>query len=168
MIKPDRLRKLLTSTIPIFQTNPEKLVLQFDNGKIKLTGGNTPSFEYHYDLLISVADFPNHPDVLFVPLNEFIRTEQSELLFNKDNWEKITFDLDRNNNNTYDIFISVPLTERVIVKDEDGGYKAYHGNEPQINENNPLSKLQIYLKYQGDEDEPQLIFDSEDNHDNGG
>ncbi|HDL3853035.1 TPA: phage tail protein, partial [Mannheimia haemolytica] len=50
MIKPDRLRALLTQTIDIFQTNSENLILQYDKGKIKSKGSQSHSFEYHYDL----------------------------------------------------------------------------------------------------------------------
>ncbi|MEN2925554.1 hypothetical protein FHPHGOJG_02574 [Mannheimia haemolytica] len=42
MIKPDRLRAVLTQTIDIFQANPEKLILQYDKGKIKSKGEPKP------------------------------------------------------------------------------------------------------------------------------
>lgn len=80
MIKPDRLRELLTQTIDTFKTNPEKLILQYDRGNIKSKGSKSHSFEYHYDLEVFAVDFPYHPDVLFVPVLTFIRKEQFELL----------------------------------------------------------------------------------------
>lgn len=148
MIKPDRLRDLLTQTIERFRNNPESLILQFDKGKIKATGGKSHSFEYHYNLEVITTDFPYHPDVLFVPVLEFIRTEQWELLQNPSNWESITFEIDRNNDSTYDIYISIPLTERVIVREEDGNYTAKHGNEPQMTEHLPIANfvLQVWHK----------------------
>ena len=159
MIKPDKLRRALTETLHYFKQNPEALILQFDNGKIKVTGNKSPSFEYHYDLLVSVKDFPFHPDVLFVPIIDFIRIEQAELLYNNDNWGKVEFDIVDNNHKTYDIYISIPLTERVIAKTENGEYRIQHGNEPQLDEYQPLTNFQIYLQHQREEI-AELIFDS--------
>lgn len=159
MIKPNRLRAILTRTLSYFAKNPDALILQFDNGKIKVTGNKSPSFEYHYDLLVSVKDFPFHPDVLFVPIIDFIRIEQAELLYNNDNWGKVEFDIVDNNHKTYDIYISIPLTERVIAKTENGEYRIQHGNEPQLDEYQPLTNFQIYLQHQREEND-ELIFDS--------
>ena len=159
MIKPNRLRAMLTRTLSYFAQNPDALNLQFDNGKIKVTGNKSSSFEYHYDLLVSVKDFPCHPDVLFVPVIDFIRTEQQELLYNSDNWGKIEFDIVDNNHKTYDIYINIPLTERVIAKVENGEYLIQHGNEPQLNEYQPLPRFQVYLQEQREET-AELIFDS--------
>lgn len=159
MIKPNRLRAILTRTLSYFAKNPDALILQFDNGKIKVTGNKSPSFEYHYDLLVSVKDFPFHPDVLFVPIIDFIRIEQAELLYNNDNWGKVEFDIVDNNHKTYDIYISIPLTERVIAKTENGEYRIQHGNEPQLDEYQSLTNFQIYLQHQREEI-AELIFDS--------
>ena len=159
MIKPNRLRAILTRTLSYFAKNPDALILQFDNGKIKVTGNKSPSFEYHYDLLVSVKDFPFHPDVLFVPVIDFIRIEQAELLYNNDNWGKVEFDIVDNNHKTYDIYISIPLTERVIARTENGEYQIQHGNEPQLDEYQPLTNFQIYLQQQREEI-AELIFDS--------
>ncbi|MDH2998107.1 phage tail protein [Pasteurellaceae bacterium LFhippo2] len=156
MIKPDRLRNQLTKVIDYFKSNPDALILQYDNGRIKATGGKSHSFEYHYDLEIIVQDFKYHPDVLFVPVLEFVRTEQSELLHNPTNQEKITFEIDTLNNKTYDIYIKIPLTERVVVKEENGLITANHANEPQPTEWEPfdLERVRIYL---GDS---ELVYDS--------
>ena len=159
MIKPNRLRAILTRTLSYFAKNPDALILQFDNGKIKVTGNKSPSFEYHYDLLVSVKDFPFHPDVLFVPIIDFIRIEQAELLYNNDNWGKVEFDIVDNNHKTYEIYISIPLTERVIAKTENGEYRIQHGNEPQLDEYQSLTNFQIYLQHQREEI-AELIFDS--------
>lgn len=151
MIKPDRLRELLTQTIDTFKTNPEKLILQFDKGKIKAKVSQSHSFEYHYDLELIAVDFPYHPDVLFVPVLHFVRNEQFELLQNPNNQDKIEFEIDRNNDETYDIYIRIPLTERVIVKDENGHFTATHAAEPEIADTSPFSELTEYEVYLQDE-----------------
>lgn len=149
MIKPDRLRELLTQTIDTFKTNPEKLILQYDKGNIKSRGSKTPSFEYHYDLEIIVVDFPYHPDVLFVPVLTFIRNEQWELLQHPDLQNKIEFEIDRNNHDSYDIYIRIPLTERVIVKEENGHFTATHAAEPNLADVagfTHLTEYEVYLQ----------------------
>lgn len=148
MIKPERLRELLTQTISHFISNPEKLILQYGEGQIYATGGKSLSFEYAYPLEVIAIDFPLHPDVFFVPILAFLHTEQQELLHNPEYRGKIIFEIDSNNNNTYDIYIRLPLTERVIVKENNGSYQAKHANEPQLTDHQPLKKwnLQVFVK----------------------
>lgn len=151
MIKPDRLRALLTQTIDIFQANPEKLILQYGKGKIKSRGSQSHSFEYHYDLELIVVDFPYHPDVLFVPVLNFVRNEQWELLQNPELQDKIEFEIDHNNHESYDIYIRIPLTERVIVKEQDGHLTATHADEPSLADVSPFTRLTEYEVYLKDE-----------------
>jgi hypothetical protein len=146
MTKPDKLRELLSQTIPLFLRNPDRLQLYYANGNLHTTGANSLSFQYAYDLEIIVTDFPLHPDVLFVPILAFIAREQSELLFNPNFQEKITFEIEPNNNKTYDIFIKIPLTERVIVKSEGESYTAQHAEEPQPKEWQLLDKITVFVQ----------------------
>ncbi len=160
MLKPDRLRQRLEQTIPDFKTNPDKLILQFDNGSIHATGATSHSFEYHYNLEVIVTDFPHHPDVLMVPVMEFIRIEQVELLRNPDNRGKIQFELDRNNNKTYDIYLNIPLTEKVIVSENEGDYTVKHGTEPQLTDHLPIKGLKVYLQWAKEPESLELIWES--------
>ena len=146
MLKPDRLRERLTKTIALFERNPDRLQVYYANGKIRSTGAETLSFQYGYDLEIIVTDFPHHPDVLFVPVLDFIRREQSELLFNPDWQENITFEIEPNNDKTFDIYIKIPLTERVIVQAENDHYQIQHADEPQPTEWQTLEKFTVFVK----------------------
>lgn len=146
MNKPDRLRQQLAETISHFASNPDCLQLYFANGNLRATGAESLSFQYAYDLEIIVTDFPHHPDVLFVPLLAFIRREQSELLFNPDWQENITFEIEPNNDKTFDIFIKIPLTERVIVQAENDHYHIQHANEPEPTEWQVLEKFTVFVK----------------------
>lgn len=161
MIKPERLRETLTQTIDTFKTNPDKLILQYDKGKIRSKGSQSLSFEYHYDLELIVVDFPYHPDVLFVPVLNFVRKEQWELLQNPEYQGKIEYEIDRNNNDSYDIYIRIPLTERVIVKEEDGHLSATHVAEPDIADVSPFAYLAEYAVYVKNE----LVYHWADNDD---
>lgn len=158
MIKPDKLRHLLEKTISEFKTNPDKLILQFDNGTIHATGAQPHSFEYHYNLEVIVTDFPHHPDVLMVPAMEFVRADQWELLENPTKRGSIKFEIERNNNKTYDIYINIPLTEKVIVSEEGGNYTVKHGKEPKLTEPLPIKGLKIYLQDIPSRKDPELIW----------
>lgn len=158
MIKPDKLRHLLEKTISEFRANPDKLILQFDNGTIHATGAQSHSFEYHYNLEVIVTDFPHHPDVLMVPAMEFVRAEQWELLENPNKRGSIKFEIERNNNKTYDIYINIPLTEKVIVSEEEGNYTVKHGKELKLTEPLPIKGLKIYLQDIPSRKDPELIW----------
>lgn len=146
MIKPDRLRQRLTQSVPYFKRNPDQLQLFYANGNIHATGANSLSFQYHYELEIIVTDFPDHPDLLFVPIMEFVREQQAELLFNPDNQQKIRFEIDPNNHKSHDIYINIPLTERVIVQQAGEAYHVHHADEPQPTDWQPMENLTIFVK----------------------
>ncbi|QIM63127.1 phage tail protein [Pasteurellaceae bacterium Orientalotternb1] len=145
MIKPERLRRLITQTVPYFANNPDQLQLFYANGHIHTTGAASLSYQYHYELEIIVTDFPDHPDLLFVPIMEFVREQQSELLYNVDNQQKIQFEIDPNNHKTHDIYIKIPLTERVVVQQTGDQYQVHHAAEPQPTEWQPIEKLTIFV-----------------------
>lgn len=147
MIKPDKLRKLLTDTLSHFAKNPDQLRLYYANGKIRATSAASLSFEYVYDLELTIIDFPYHPDLLFVPLQAFIREQQPDLLLNPQKSEDgIKFEVEPNNHKTHDIYVKIPLTERVVVTQEGGSYEARHAEEPQPTEWQPIENLTIYLR----------------------
>ncbi|MCK3655805.1 hypothetical protein A4G19_08555 [Pasteurellaceae bacterium Macca] len=131
MLKPDLLRQVLSNSVPLFRTNPDKLQLYFDGAKIHATGAETPSFEYRYNLIVIVEDYPCHPDTLIVPVVEFLRQQQSELFDNPDKRKQgIAVELDINNHDTFDIQLTLPLTERVVVSESHGEYQVEHKPEP--------------------------------------
>lgn len=145
MIKPDRLRQLLTESIPYFARNPDQLQLFYSRGNIYATGAKSLSFEYRYSLEILVTDFPSHPDLLFVPVMAFVKEQQSELIYNPDNQQKITFEIEPNNHQSHDIYIQIPLTERVIVRQEADSYQVHHADEPQMTDLQPLAGLEVFI-----------------------
>lgn len=145
MNKPQRLRSLLTQSVPYFANNPDQLLFYYAKGKIIATGAASLSYQYAYDLEITVTDFPDHPDLIFVPVLEFIREQQPELLFNPDK-QAVEFEADPNNHNTHDLYIKIPLTERVIVQQDGNQYQVHHADEPQMTDWQPLEKLTLFVK----------------------
>jgi hypothetical protein len=133
MNKPDSLRAHLLAAIPELKHNPDRLLIFIDNGKIRCTGAAGLSFEYAYDLQIILTDFAGHPDSVMLPLLGWLRVNQSELLINLDkSAEGIKFEADVIDHSKVDMSLSLPLTERVIVKKQDDGtFTVKHAAEPQ-------------------------------------
>ena len=133
MNKPDNLREHLLAAVPELKHNPDRLLIFIDNGKVRCTAAASLSFEYAYDLQIILTDFAGHPDSVILPLLGWLRVNQSELLANLDkSAEGITFEADVIDQSKVDMSLSLPLTERVIVKKQaDGTYDIKHAAEPQ-------------------------------------
>lgn len=84
--------------------------------------------------------------MLFVPIVEFVREQQPELLCNSEKQQSITFIAAPNNHRTFDLQIKLPLTERVVVTQSGDRYQVSHADEPQPTEWQPIGKLEIYVK----------------------
>ncbi|PID51473.1 MAG: hypothetical protein CR960_00590 [Pasteurellales bacterium] len=166
MFKPDRLRTLLTKRIKYFRQNPDTLQLFYANGHIKSTGATSLSWQYHYDLDIVVTDFPQSPDLIFLAIQEFIKVEQSELLHNTAQQDSIKFEIDPNNNETFDISISIPLSERVIVSVKDNTYQIKHADEPKPIDWQEMEQIQIYVQNEDDPMKADKLFDSKEDKKN--
>ncbi|MDP8173125.1 phage tail protein [Pasteurella skyensis] len=162
MYKPDRLRKLLSKRVPYFQQNPDALQLFYANGHIHSTGATSLSWQYHYDLEIIIEDFPDSPDLIFLAVQEFIRVEQAELVLNTSKQQGVRFEVDPNNNETYDLSITIPLSERVIVSVEDNAYQIKHAEEPQPTDWQEIERIQIYVRNEQDKNKYDKQFDSND------
>ncbi|VEF79907.1 phage tail protein [Yersinia enterocolitica subsp. palearctica] len=68
MLKPKLLRQALTDSLQLFQTNPERLKMFVDGGRIVSTLAPSLSFENQYTLTLFIEDFPSDVDYLFVPI----------------------------------------------------------------------------------------------------
>ena len=134
MEKPQKLRKMITELLPEFQSNPDKLQLYYSNGKMHATGGESLSFEYEYDLEIYITEFNKSPDILLMIINNFIRDEQPELVRNTTHDGQVTFEVEPLNDESFDIFINLPLTERVIVENNDNNFTIHHAPEPKLDD----------------------------------
>lgn len=137
MNKPESLRVHLLDQVPELRHNPDRLLIFIDNGKVRCTAAASLSFEYNYDLQVILTDFAGHPDSVMVPLLAWLRVNQSELLENLDkSAEGIKFEADLLDKSKVDLSLSLPLTERVVVRTDDtGAVIISHPGEPQRNLN---------------------------------
>jgi hypothetical protein len=133
MNKPDSLRTHLLATIAELKHNPDRLLIFIDNGKVRCTAAASLSFEYSFDLQIILTDFAGHPDSVMLPLLGWLSVHQSELLENLNkSADGIQFEADVLDNSKVDMSLTLPLTERVVVsQDNEGNTTIRHPSEPQ-------------------------------------
>jgi len=136
MNKPDSLREHLTAAIPELRKNPDRLLVFIDNGTLRSTAAPGLSFEYSYTLNLIFTDFAGHPDSIAIPLFAWLLVHQRELMENPNKaQDAVQFEADILDNKKVDLSITLPLTERVIVKrQEDGTLQVIHPPEPQVDE----------------------------------
>lgn len=133
MNKPDSLRDLLLQAVPGLRKNPERLLMFIDQGKVRCTAAASLSFEFSYTLQMILTDVAGHPDSVMIPILDWLRVNQSELLVNMDkSAEGLKFEADMLDRSKVDLSLTLPLTERVIVtRRGGGGFAVEHAAEPQ-------------------------------------
>ena len=134
MYKPSSLKQHLISSVKELQRSPDKVLVFMDEGNVVCSSAPGLSFEYRYTLKLIITDFAGQPDSVFIALLAWVGEHQRELL---DNYEQrqdaIAFNAEVLANDLVDIEISLPLTERVIVKrQDDGSLIMTHPPEPQV------------------------------------
>ena len=69
-----------------------------------------------------LTDFDGHTDSVMIPILDWLRVNQSELLVNMDkSAEGLKFEADMLDRSKVDLSLTLPLTERVIVTRRGGG-----------------------------------------------
>lgn len=134
MIKPLALRTALVAALPEFQTDPDRLSIFVDKGRVvsRLTPGL--GYEYRYRLRLFVEAFTGAPDAIMVPLLLWLRVNQPELFlrFGRDD-DTLNFEADILDQGSWDIAISFDLTEAVqlVARPDGSGWDITHLPEPQ-------------------------------------
>ncbi|RLL33730.1 phage tail protein [Acinetobacter cumulans] len=122
MKKPDSLRAHILSAVKELQRDPDRMFIHTSNGNIRCTGAKGLSFEYVYELSFVLQDYAGDLDAVMIPLFDWVRVHQSDLLMNLDkSREAFKFETVLLNNNLVDLSLTFQLTERVIVKRQDNG-----------------------------------------------
>ncbi|AYX85492.1 phage tail protein [Acinetobacter baumannii] len=122
MKKLESLRTHMLNAVKELQRDPERMLIFTEKGNVRCTLANGLSFEYVYDLNLILTEYAGDLDAVMIPLLDWVRINQHELLSNleksKDAFKFETVVLD---NGTVDLALTLPLTERVIVKRKDDG-----------------------------------------------
>lgn len=122
MKKPESLKNYILAAVKELRRDPERMLIFTDKGNIRCTGASGLSFEYVYDLNFILTEYAGELDAVMIPLLDWVRINQSELLMNLDkNKEAFKFETVILDNRTVDLSLTFPVTERVIVKRQDDG-----------------------------------------------
>lgn len=131
MWKLQSLRALIQAAVPELARDPERLIVMATDGKAVSTLAGSLSFEYQYTASITVLDYTGHTDALFVPILAWVRVHQYDLLEAPDKQQQgIEFNVEHLNTSAVDIGISVPLTERAIVRPDPAHPTRFNINHP--------------------------------------
>ncbi|WP_318592375.1 phage tail protein [Enterobacter asburiae] len=135
MHKLKSLRQALIDAIPQFNANPERLQMSVGGGNIDARQASSLSFEKRYALNVKVSGFTGDSEGFFVPVLAWLRENQPDI-FTLDEGRKngYTFAIVLNDDDTMDITISVQLTERILVSQEQGALHATYSPEPPLPE----------------------------------
>ena len=132
MKKPASLRKAIGDALPDLRTNPDRMTVFVDAGKVisRITQSN--SFGYQYKLNLIFEDFSDDTNLLFFTVAKWLREHQSDLFANPATRETaLVFDVDHLTNETCDVSISINLTEDMDVAiAEDGAVTFTARDEP--------------------------------------
>ena len=144
MKKPNQLRAHLLSALPELAKNPDRLLIFVDEGRMVNTLANGLSFEYRYQLNIIITDFSEDMAAVAVAVYAWLRENQSELMANLDKAKDgVKFVADILDNRKVDLSITLPLTERVIVKEQDGQAMINYPAEPAYSRPESVQMVQI-------------------------
>lgn len=131
MRKADSLRRWLTASLPEFRTHPDRMQIYVQGGAINARRSRSLSFTYSYTLKLLIMDYAGDTDLIMVPLLAWIEQEQPQLLLRSDS-QPFSFEAELLDGETYDIEISIELTEMVTVlpRPDHSGYDVDHPPEP--------------------------------------
>lgn len=164
MKKPQSLRQHIEQAFDYLAQNPDRLMIFADAGVIKSTLAKGLSFEYQYKLNVILIDYAGDVDALAVVLLDWIRVNQSELMANLERVEDaIKFEADILDNDSVDLSITLPLTERVIVKREGSQMVMSYPEEPQYTAPQAATDMTLY-DAQGNELLKWTSSDTEDEY----
>lgn len=88
MQKHKSLRKALINAVPQLRNNPDMLRLFADNGHTDSRLASSLSFEKVYVLNVVVTDFTGDLDLIFVPVQAWLREHQPDIMTTDDGREK--------------------------------------------------------------------------------
>ncbi len=144
MLKPQQLRKALTDSVPLLQRNPDSLNVCIGSGRVVSTLATSLSLEYQYRLNMVITDYTGNIDLLIVPLLEWLRLNEPDIMATKDKQQNgFTFKADVISDTESDISIDLQLTERVIVKQVGDALHVDHVGENPLPKND-VRPMQLY------------------------
>lgn len=143
MLKPEQLRTALTTALPYLQTHPDKLRISLDNGRVVSTLGPSLSFEYQYQLNLTLSDQTAEEDLVMVTVLTWLRSHQPDILANAEK-RKNSFAFKRDISAAGQLDLQLQLTERIQVEHRDSALHITPLTEPAEPEN-VIRFTRVYL-----------------------
>ncbi|GMM59486.1 phage tail protein [Novosphingobium pituita] len=133
MRKADSLRRWLTAFLPDLRKQADCLQVYLEGGRISARRSATLSFAYAYTVKALITDFAGDPDTVMVATLAWIEKEQPQLLQTADN-TPFQFEAELLDSDTYDLELSIELTEPVLVlpRADGSGFDIEHPPEPTL------------------------------------
>lgn len=119
-MKANSLREAIVAALPDFATDPDRLAMWIEKGSIRSPVTDSRSFEWAYILNISLENFTGQPAILFLTINDWLRTNQAELL-QPGAHKGYSHEVDVIDENTVDMHVKLHLTERIAVERQSDG-----------------------------------------------
>lgn len=150
MIKLQSLRRHLLKAVPELARNPEQLHTFVNDGKVKFARGEHLSHQYSVDAQILITDYSGSLDTVMIPLLQWLNHYQPDLVED----EAIQLEAEILNNHSWDLALTVRLTERVVAKVdcETGSINAEHRMPEFPVDACPAKSWQLNIKHPGDDD----------------
>ncbi|RJT40513.1 phage tail protein [Rahnella woolbedingensis] len=141
---PLQLQQRLIEQVPLLAASPDKLAIATGAGQVVATSAASLSFEYRYPLKLTVSDaaVPGEAliDQIVVVILDWLQVNQPEILGNAaSRLTDFTFTQQEKT-----LVLTLQLTERVQVCDEDDVRTIIHLPEPPLPENVSLPR-EVYL-----------------------
>ncbi|MGM3163005.1 phage tail protein [Dickeya undicola] len=128
MQKPQSLKLALTTALPALG---DALQFRVQEGEIAALQEPSLSFEYRYQLLLTLNNFSDNPDTFFVTLLLWVRQNQPDLLTRESIRNKgIRFTIDNNADNTSTLSVRLNVTERTRVNEQNQSLQIQYEPEP--------------------------------------
>lgn len=116
------LRTHILANVPCLKTNPDKLLTFIEDGNIEFWQGTNLSHMYTLPIRLIITDFTGNVDDIILPILSWLKIREPGF----DPANTISFEAELLNNNSYDISITVNITERVIVTSTEEGLVTEH------------------------------------------
>src|SRR5690554_5393237 len=122
MKKLEDLRKHVIANVPRLQRNPDKLLTFIEDGSVEFWPGANLSHMYTLPIRLIVLDYAGSVDDIIIPILAWLKVREPGF----DPQNTISFEAELLNNKSYDISVTVNVTERVIVKPKESGLDIEH------------------------------------------
>lgn len=137
MIKIDSLRAALEQALPELRSDPDKLVIFVDRGRIVSRLSPGLAFEYRYEATLWLPGLTGGSDRVMLPLLLWLRLHQPDIFqrFDRDD-TAIVFAADIVDATTADVMIKFELTEGVIAtaRGDGSGWDIDRTDDPALTE----------------------------------